>query len=142
MATTLAAAIDFLLYRKGLLFPVISVSWGTIAFCFWLNQIVWWTMCEQYLDGVSDACPHFYVYDSASFPSTDFFSSGSWYARLTMGALLGILALTQMGLGARAMDLKQKEEKRAKGPIHGSRRGSVLGGDRKRSVEVENLSEA
>lgn len=140
MATTLASAIDFILYKKRLLFPVISVIWGVLAFAFWVTQLTWWSTCENYLDGLSDACPNFYVYESADFPSTGFWQSDLWYARLAFATVLTILALTQMALGARAMDLKQKEKKRKAGPICGYCREKVADRDAKRSVELGNLS--
>lgn len=110
MATTLAAAIDFALYTRNLLFPIASIIWGIIAFGVWAFVLAIWTACEFSADtGTGDTCPKMYVYDS--FPS-DLYQSGLWYGRLTTGALAAVLALTQMALGARAVDLSNKEKKR------------------------------
>lgn len=110
MATTLAALIDFVLYSRKLLFPVASIIWGIIAWGMWIFMLTIWAACEFSPDsGAGGLCPKFYVYEYSSLG--ELYGSGLWIARLTTGSLAAVLALTQMSLGARAVDLCRRERK-------------------------------
>lgn len=127
MATTLAALIDMLLYSRDLLFPVISIIWGVIAWATWIFVFVVWGTCEYSSDTGGEICPDFYVYDS--YPGS-LYRNGLWVGRLTTGSVAAVLALTQMALGARAVELNRRERKRV---VRKER-------DDKRSFELGNVA--
>ncbi|CZT21700.1 uncharacterized protein RCC_07565 [Ramularia collo-cygni] len=120
MATTLAPLIDFLLYKRNLLFPLASIIWGIIGFTIWVFMLTFWSICE--FDEPGDACPNFYRYA----PYTDgLWSSNYWMARLVLGGAAGALLLIQMAFGARAVDLRRRERRGLRGKIGDQGRGGA-----------------
>lgn len=126
MATTFAAAIDFVLYKRNLLSPIASIVWGIFAFIAWWYMIFAWWICELGPDSSGSGCPNIYVYGSFE---DGLYQTDLLYARMSMGSVALVLALTQMAFGARAVDLRNKERKK-----------SVVGKERDegRSFELED----
>ncbi|PPJ55325.1 hypothetical protein CBER1_06425 [Cercospora berteroae] len=120
MATMLAAAIDFVLYMRGWLSPVVSIIWSIIAFGAWLWVLLMWGVTEWSPDtgGVLDLYMYDYGVDNMDW---DFvYGSGLFYSRISTGGVAAFLTLVQLSFAARAVDLERKERKARVGKLEGA----------------------
>ncbi|KAI5368383.1 hypothetical protein Slin14017_G034190 [Septoria linicola] len=108
MATMLAAAIDFFLYQRRMLSPVVSIIWSIIAFGAWVFVLLMWGVTEWSPDTGGFLPLYMYYYVSDSY---DPYGSGLFYGRVVTGAIAAVLALVQLSFAARAVELERKQRK-------------------------------
>ena len=107
MATMIAAAIDFFLYTRGWLSPVVSIIWSIIAFGAWIFVLVAWGITEWSPDTGGFLKLYYYSYGTQQ----DLYGSGLFYGRIVTGSIAAVLALVQMSFAGRAIDLERKQRK-------------------------------
>lgn len=110
MASTLASAIEILLFQLGYLSPIASIIWSIIAIGAWLYSFMTWMVCEMADYGCVIPLYRFqYEYGPLERPTGT--GPGLWECRLifTMAVVAGYFVY--LGFAGRAIDVQRKEEK-------------------------------